>query len=416
MSARPSILFFLTALFALSVWTSIYIFGFVHYLGYWVIAFILCKYIDKSNAAFMEISILLLVWWILWANGYQSPSFMFLPLMVILTIWAGFQMQSKWAFWGALLVSGIWLTSTANTLLHHFNGAALFLWATAFLNLIIYVLREVDRPKSAPLRAMDIILCSYSGNTGHLAAAFQQGLEQAGAKTTVHRFHYENDFKASLNGDALVLAFPVLGWKPSWSLFKYLLYSLPPGLGKPVFVLYSCAGGPENTHWFVWLLLKRKGYRVLGRYWAAYPINIATARLGPKKLWKWSDSLLPRKKDLSAAIQAGRAFAMGRKSGLPFILWPSALIIPGILLDNPWLNRAAYRNWVMRKRCIQCGLCVRTCPVGRLSMPVKYPKAKGTCILCLNCINLCPTKAMQMAGLTEYGNQYRPRWPEYVIK
>ena len=31
-------------------------------------------------------------------------------------------------------------------------------------------------------------------------------------------------------------------------------------------------------------------------------------------------------------------------------------------------------------------------------------------------INLCPAKAMQMACFTEYGQPYRPRWPELVVK
>jgi ferredoxin len=413
---KPIFLFFLTAVFVLSTWISIFIFGFVHYLFFWVAAFILCNSIDDSGTALMETTVLLLVWWILWANGYQSPYFMFLPLMVIMTIWAGFQIRSKWAVLLVVLVSGVWLVSTANTLMHNFNGAALFLWLAAILNLFIYIVRELFQPKYAPFKTIDLILCSYSGNTGHLAANFQQGLESAGAKVTQHRFHYENEFKADLNGDALVLAFPVIGWKPSWSLMDYLFKELPSGNGKPVFILYSSAGGPENTFWVPWLLLKLKGYRVIGRHWAMYPINVATVRLGTKKFWKWLDSLLPSKKESFVAIQAGKIFALGEKCGLPFILWPFALIIPGVLLDNPWLNRFAYRNWVMRWRCIKCGLCVRTCPVQRLSMPIKYPKAKGTCILCLNCVNLCPTKAMQMAGFTEYGNQYWPRWPKYVIK
>ncbi|MCU0917748.1 MAG: hypothetical protein MUC88_24770, partial [Planctomycetes bacterium] len=88
---------------------------------------------------------------------------------------------------------------------------------------------------------------SASGNTMHLTQSFIKGLRQAGTAATVHRFHYFQDFRAELAGDALVVAFPVYGFKPPWPFLAWLLRALPKGRGRPAFVLYSCAGGPENV-------------------------------------------------------------------------------------------------------------------------------------------------------------------------
>ena len=209
------------------------------------------------------------------------------------------------------------------------------------------------------------------------------------------------------------MAFPVYGWKPPWPLCYYLLRKLPRGNGKPAFILYTSAGGPENAGMLTWLLLTLKGYRVLGRNWAVYPVNIPTIRLGPARLWRFFDSLIPRDREIAGVFASGKDFALGRRTGMPFILWPFPLAIAGLLLDNPPLNRALYRNHVMRKRCIRCGLCVRYCPVERLRME-NVPRARGTCSLCLGCINLCPRNAMHLWCFTEYGRQYRPRWPEFI--
>jgi ferredoxin len=269
--------------------------------------------------------------------------------------------------------------------------------------------------KNTTLRKVDIILCSYSGNTGHAASKFVEGIKEEKVDVVIHRFHHHRVFHADLSGDGLVLAFPVIGWKPPWPLCSYIIRKMPRGGGKPAFVIYTAGGGPENAGMVAWLLLTLKGYRVVGRGWAVYPINIATVRIGPKRMWRFLDNLLPRAVDSADLKTIGRDFARGVPGGHPFILWPFPLIIAGVLLENPPLNRAIYRSYVWRKRCIQCGLCVRYCPSERLRME-PFPKARGDCCLCLGCVNICPKKAMQMAAITEYGNQYWPRWPEYVVK
>jgi len=43
----------------------------------------------------------------------------------------------------------------------------------------------------------------------HLTRSFVDGAIAAGAAVTVHRFHYFRHFQARLDGDALVVAFPV---------------------------------------------------------------------------------------------------------------------------------------------------------------------------------------------------------------
>jgi Pyruvate/2-oxoacid:ferredoxin oxidoreductase delta subunit len=85
-------------------------------------------------------------------------------------------------------------------------------------------------------------------------------------------------------------------------------------------------------------------------------------------------------------------------------------------LDNKWINTIIYRTYVWRKRCTACNFCVKYCPVNRFVSVNDRPKAKGTCALCFGCVNHCPRNAMQMRFWTEYGQPYKSRWPQYIIK
>jgi ferredoxin len=165
-----------------------------------------------------------------------------------------------------------------------------------------------------------------------------------------------------------------------------------------------------------WLILKIKGYRVIGRNWAAYPMNVVTFRWFSKKLWNAIDKSLPSASDVKDIIKTGREFATGLRTGLPMLFFPFPLAIFGLLLENKFINRYLYKTYTWKRRCRKCYLCVNYCPTNRFSIVDGIPKSSGDCALCLTCINLCPTGAMQMVALSEYGIPYKPRWPELLIK
>ncbi len=294
----------------------------------------------------------------------------------------------------------------------HLPPLSLFVIACCAVTIVIFVVQNLSLPGKKPL-LLDMIVTSYSGNTAHYAQTFAQSARHEGTEVRIHRFHRTAHFKPELAGDSLAVAFPAVGWKCPWPLAGYILRDLPPGKGKPAFILYTAGGGPENAGVFTWLILSLRGYRVAGRLWAVYPVNVPTFRIGPAALWKWFDSLLPRRCDIEVVKKAAQAFAHGRGGGFPLLVFPFFMIVAGILLDNRWINMLLYRHYVWRRRCTRCGKCSRVCPTGRQVMGKDgFPTARGDCIICLCCINLCPAYAMHMLAFTEYGNPYRPRWPE----
>lgn len=365
-----------------------------------------------SGALLLEFTIVPVFWLIYKGKGYENTAFIYLPFISAVLISLGYRIGSKLSALLACAACILWFAAF-NKMPSNFIQYALL--SAALLMLLIYAAGSFSSEGKKPAH-IDLIVCSYSGNTAHYAHNFVNGAKDGGALVSIHRFHYFRDFDPVLIGDSLAVAFPVFGCKPPWPLLSYLLFKLPPGKGRRAFIMASCAGGPENSGTLVWFILTIKGYRVTGRNWAIYPMNVTTFRLISSRLWKAVDSLTPLRKDALALFSSAREFAGGKLSGLPTILWPTPIFMIGMLIDNKLSGSLFYYNHAIRKRCNQCGTCIDYCPAERLKIVDGYPKSKGACALCLGCVNNCPRNAMQIWLFTEYGIQYRPPWDEYIVK
>ena len=355
------------------------------------------------------------IWWVTPGINRHTPLLVFLPLIAAIWIIAANRLSARFtvpAAWAGPLVWSI--ASFTPFSVRTWLAPALTIGST-LLMLIVYTIVKTSATNT-PLKHIDCIVSSYSGNTGHFAHMFITGVQQTGAAVTVHRFHRFKSFEPVLNGQGLMIAFPVYGCKPPWPLLNYFLFKLPKGNGKPAFITYTCIGGAENAGFFCWLILLAKGYRVTGRSMGVYPLNVPTFRLGPQTLWKWLDCIVPVQRDMALQTANGRAFASGRSCGDPFLpgLTPAWLI--GILLDNRFLDRLLYHNHVIKRRCTGCGLCIDICPAQRLSIHNGYPRSRGDCMICMACVNICPHNAMHLWCWTEYGRRYPPRFESHLFK
>ena len=380
----------------------------------WAIAMLPLFFAYRSWSVLFEVSVIPLVWLILDTFLSRQGAMWYIPLVAVVVVLLGHRLKSRIA----ILVSVICIVGwTAFAVLSNSFGfiEIVFLGIT-LVWVSVYTLETIRQTNSHCPQKVDLILCSFSGNTGHYVEKFTDTLQENDITVIVHRFHRKEEFAPILDGDTLILAFPVSGWKPPWPLIEYLLRDLPSGKGKPAFILYTSAGGPENAGFIAWTLLALRGYRVIGRLWSTYPLNVPTFRIGPKSLWRFIDSLTPFKKDIEFLITVAKEFSRGEKTGLPLILWPTPLALLGFLLDNRWINRFLYRTYVWRRRCIGCNFCENYCPINRFSSESGIPKAKGTCYLCFGCVNHCPKNAMQMRFLSEYGQPYKSRWPKFIVK
>jgi ferredoxin len=385
------------------------------YLGWLMAAVVVASAAERSSVFLFEGSAALIIWFVLGGAHYRHQAISMLPIAAMVLAVGVFAFRSRLLSILLLPLGTAWFCAASGLAVKRIGWYGWVTLAAAAIQLAL-VSRDGSRAPYPPHRIIDLVLCSYSGNTAHCAQTFAQGMKRTGAEVRLHRFHHYPEFDAALDGDALVLAFPVVGWKPPWTLAAWILFKMPKGRGRPAFILYSCAGGPENTSLATWLMLKYRGWRPVGRAWAIYPNNIVTARIGPRALYRFLDRLVPFGIDVRSTENYGEKFALGQPSGQPHLVWPLPLFLIGPFADNKYLNIYPYRNHAWRARCNACGICIRYCPVGRLSMRKGFPHGKGTCTLCFGCVNLCPTRSMNLVAWTEYGQIYRPKFPGLVVK
>lgn len=63
--------------------------------------------------------------------------------------------------------------------------------------------------------------------------------------------------------------------------------------------------------------------------------------------------------------------------------------------------------WVIKDKCISCGLCAKGCPSKAIELENGNPVwKKGNCYQCLRCINSCPSKAIQYGKKTAGRKRY----------
>lgn len=51
------------------------------------------------------------------------------------------------------------------------------------------------------------------------------------------------------------------------------------------------------------------------------------------------------------------------------------------------------------KKCTNCGKCVKSCPVGAISVDTPAVTDKNVCISCMRCVSICPVKARNVSNI-----------------
>lgn len=235
------------------------------------------------------------------------------------------------------------------------------------------------------LRNKNIALVWFSGTGGTRRAAMEleSALSDLGAR--VESIRICRDAAApDASTQALGVLFPVHAFHEPKPVRAYLK-TLPPGEGKPAFVLSVSGGGDmcPNTASRVSVVkqLARKGYRVDYEGMLVLPSNIGIATGFP--LDRLLLDLLPARAAAVAAIldreepRHPRVLAVDR-----FLAWSGRLEERGA--------RRFGRNIKPGPACTGCGQCRDLCPTANIRMDGEKPVFGNDCAFCMGCIYTCP--------------------------
>ncbi len=108
---------------------------------------------------------------------------------------------------------------------------------------------------------------------------------------------------------------------------------------------------------------------------------------------------------LVIALFLGLAMALGRRGGCHAVCWMAPFMIVGRRLSNI-ANTPAVRLRADTSRCVACGTCTASCPMG---LPVQSMVAQGSmehseCVLCCTCADACPQRTIALT----FGRAPRP--------
>ncbi len=77
------------------------------------------------------------------------------------------------------------------------------------------------------------------------------------------------------------------------------------------------------------------------------------------------------------------------------------------LFAHRFILRLKERFSVKEDRCTNCGLCVKLCPVGNISLESGKVEFGNECVVCLKCYNLCPEDAVLIGDKSSDTKKFR---------
>lgn len=235
------------------------------------------------------------------------------------------------------------------------------------------------------LRDKNIALVWFSGTGGTQRAAqeLEAALTHLGARVESIRI-CRDAAPPSSPPEVLGVLFPVHAFHEPKPVRTYL-ETLPPGEGKPAFVLSVSGGGDmcPNTASRVSVVrqLARKGYRVDYEGMLVLPSNIGFATGFPL------DRILL---DLLPARAAAVARSLDREEARhPRILAVDRFFAWSGRLEERGARRFG-RNIKAGPACTGCGQCRDLCPTGNIRMEGDRPVFGNACAFCMGCLYRCP--------------------------
>ncbi len=149
-------------------------------------------------------------------------------------------------------------------------------------------------------------------------------------------------------------------------------------------------------HYWSSIILKRKGYNVVGLYSVDLPsnwisIHPAVREKGVRFLYQWNE---PKVREFAQLILSGnRSLSAINLRNILFDSVFSFVSVLYILVGRFFFSK----SYIASSACNNCGLCEKKCPVQAIKTIHDRKFWTSKCESCMQCMNLCPKQAIETA-------------------
>ena len=237
------------------------------------------------------------------------------------------------------------------------------------------------------------IYLSGTGNTKHCLEKLLSVLEPAAGMFPIESGEAA---EALLQNEEIILAYPT-----QFSNIPYMVRDFINGhgklwQGKKVFCLTSMGLFAGDGTGCAARLLKKYGALITGGLQVLMPDAVCDSKMLKKSLEE--NRRIIAKADERLESVARQMMEGGRypQEGLGFVAH-----LAGLFGQRLWFysKTTGYsKKLKVSDACIGCGSCVKTCPMGNLSIREGKAVSAGRCTMCYRCISTCPKQALTLLG------------------
>ena len=239
---------------------------------------------------------------------------------------------------------------------------------------------------------MKVILYVFSGtgNTLKVASLYKQYLD---AEVTVYRVAKTSPPPPSPEDyDLIGIGYPIHAFSAPEPILKFVK-TLPKLQGKRAFVFKSSGEGlhlNDGSSQKLIKRLKKKGYDVLFERHFVMPYNMIYRHSDEmaKQMWIYTRAMVK----LSAT-----EIENGVKRKVKQNIFKRAFSATFRIIEQPFTHIHGPLFRVNKKKCIDCGRCIKICPQANI---IKKENGKfkfgSACVLCMGCSFNCPVDAVNV--------------------
>ncbi len=234
---------------------------------------------------------------------------------------------------------------------------------------------------------------SASGNTKRICKLFGANLENHGFESEYVAIRKETEVKDVSAYDVMCIAYPVHGFNAPQIVLNFA--KTLPQADKKGYYIIKTSGEPlklnDASSRKLKRILARRGYVFKGEFHYVMPYNMIFRHSDGMAALMWQAAQNTAPAD-AAAMAEGKDVDFREGLGAVATRFAFSVERRGIALIGKGFR-------VDKNKCINCGKCVKACPVQNITLKDGKFRFGGHCLGCTACSFNCPTNAINIGML-----------------